>query len=168
MIVQIEKYNTKVNVESKINLITKNKAQLPSIIDGWRFNFSKHSKERNYETYALTTLNTPDIYEGCLILNTKNSYQVYMAYIEVAPHNKGHSKEYDKVAGCLIAFACRLSFIKGKDGYLAFDVLEENDEDEKKLMKLYSKKYGAVRLEDSTTMIILPQVSEKLINRFLK
>lgn len=43
MIVQIEKYNTKVKVESKINLITKNKSQLPSIIDGWRFNFSKHS-----------------------------------------------------------------------------------------------------------------------------
>lgn len=91
-----------------------------------------------------------------------------MAYIEVAPHNKGSSKKYDKVAGCLIAYACRLSFIKGKDGYLAFDVLEENDEDEKKLMELYSKKYSAVRLEDSTTMIIFPQVSEKLINRFLK
>ena len=60
------------------------------------------------------------------------------------------------------------SFIKDKEGYLAFDVLEENKEDEIKLMTLYSEKYNAVRLDDSTTMIILPEESEKLVKEFLK
>lgn len=91
-----------------------------------------------------------------------------MAYIEIAPHNKGANKKYAKVAGCLIAFACRRSFIEGKEGYLAFDVKEEDIESERKLMELYSKKYNAVRLSNSTTMIILPEASERLIELYLK
>jgi hypothetical protein len=91
-----------------------------------------------------------------------------MAFVEVAPHNKGNEKKYDRVAGCLIAFACRQSFINDKEGYLAFDVLEDKKENELRLMKLYSQKYNGVRLDNSTTMIILPKGSEKLINEFLK
>ncbi|WP_245535940.1 hypothetical protein [Psychroflexus torquis] len=160
----------KTNLETKsiISLVTKNKAKLPSINDGWRFNFSKHSTGKDYETYILKTDKTPEIIEGCLIINTKTPFQVYMAFVEVAPHNKGNEKKYDRVAGCLIAFACRQSFINDKEGYLAFDVLEDKKENELRLMKLYSQKYNGVRLDNSTTMIILPKGSEKLINEFLK
>jgi hypothetical protein len=168
MNVKIIETRTESEIKSKISLITKNKNQLPSINDGWRFNFSKHAKGNNYETYILTTHATPEIIEGCLIINTEVQFQIYMAFVEVAPHNRGNQKKYDKIAGCLIAFACRQSFIKDKEGYLAFDVLEEKKEDEVKLMKLYSQKYNAVRLYNSTTMIILPEGSEKLINEFLK
>lgn len=168
MHVIILEVETSLDVKSKISLVTKNKAILPSINDGWRFNFSKHSTGKDYETYILTTDKTPAIIEGCLIINTRTPFQVYMAFVEVAPHNKGNKKKYDRVAGCLIAFACRQSFIKGKEGYLAFDVLEEKKENEVRLMKLYSQKYNAVRLDNSTTMIILPEGSEKLINEFLK
>lgn len=168
MNVKIIEVETKSKIKSQIYLVTKNKSKLPSINEGWRFNFSKHSKGKDYKTYILTTDNTPETIEGCLIINTKSPHQVYMAFVEVAPHNKGDEKKYDRVAGCLIAFACKQSFINDKEGYLAFDVLEEKKENETKLMKLYSKKYNAVRLDNSTTMIILPEGSEKLINEFLK
>jgi|TARA_R100000501_G_C2626250_1_gene119919 hypothetical protein len=168
MDVKIIEVETKAEIKSKISLVKKNKSKLPSMTDGWRFNFSKHSKVKDYKTYILTTENTPEIIEGSLIINTNTPHQAYMAYVEIAPHNKGNTKKYDRVAGCLIAFACRQSFINDKEGYLAFDVLEEKKEDEIKLMKLYSQKYRAVRLNDSTTMIILPNGSEKLINEFLK
>jgi hypothetical protein len=168
MHVNIIELKTKSIVKSQIAFVIKNKNKLPSISDGWRFNFRRYSKWKDYETYILTTLKTPEVIEGCLIINTQNQYQIYMAFVEIAPHNRGEDKKYDKVAGCLIAFACRQSFINGKDGYLAFDVLEEKKEDEIKLMTLYSQKYNAVRLDDSTTMIILPDGSEKLINDYLK
>lgn len=158
---------TNSKVGSKISEIKINKEKLPSITDGWRFNFSKHSKNKETETYILVTDKKPTIIEGCLIINTKRSYDVYMAYVEVAPHNRGTFKKFDRVAGCLIAFACRQSFIKGKEGYLTFDVMEENEINETKLMELYSKKYNALRLDKSTTMIILPQGSEKLIKEYL-
>ena len=168
MNVKILEFETKLEIKSKISLVTTNKANLPSINDGWRFNFSKHSKGKDYETYILTTDKTPEIIEGCLIINIKTPFQVYVAFVEVASHNKGNEKKYDRVAGCLIAFACRQSFINDKEGYLAFDVLEEKKENEIRLMKLYSQKYNAVRLGNSTTMIILPEGSEALINEFLK
>lgn len=168
MNVTILEVETKSEIKAQIHLVTKNKSKLPSINDGWRFNFSKHSKGKDYETFTITTEKTPEIIEGCIIINTQSPHQVYMAFVEVAPHNKGDKKRYEKVAGCLIAFACRQSFIKGKEGYLAFDVLEEKKENEVKLMTLYSQKYNAVRLDISTTMIILPEGSEKLINEFLK
>ena len=92
-----------------------------------------------------------------------------MAYIEIAPHNKGLNKIYDLVAGCLIAFACRLSFIKGEGdfkGWLAFDVLEKEKQDELKLMSVYCQKYGALKF-GTTTMVIPPATAEKLINKYL-
>lgn len=142
---------------------------LPSLTDGWRFNFKKHSKKTGFQTYVLVCDETPDIIEGCLIFHMKETVEPYMAYVEIAPHNKGKSKRFDKVAGCLIAFACRLSFIHGKDyyrGWLTFDVLEKNKEDEIKLMAVYCQKYGALRYSE-TTMVITPEAGEQLIIKFL-
>lgn len=92
MIVKILEVETKLEIKSFISLVTNNKAKLPSINDGWRFNFSKHSTGKDYETYILKTNKTPEIIEGCLIINTKTPYHVYMAFVEVAPHNKGDEK----------------------------------------------------------------------------
>ncbi len=142
---------------------------LPSITDGWRFNFKSHSKKKGFQTYILVCEDSPTVIEGCLIFQLRDTVGPYMAYVEIAPHNKSKNKRYDKVAGCLIAFACRLSFINGKDhyrGWLAFDVLEEDKKDETKLMALYCQKYGALKWGE-TTMVLSPEVGEKLINEYL-
>lgn len=102
-------------VNAKISDAKSVKLNLPSITDGWRFNFKKHSKEAGHETYILVTEETPNIIEGCLIFEMKKKVEPYMAYVEITPHNKGLDKKYEKVAGCLIAFACRLSFIKANE-----------------------------------------------------
>ncbi|MEB2778360.1 hypothetical protein SYJ56_23830 [Algoriphagus sp. D3-2-R+10] len=76
-------------------------------------------------------------------------------------------KRFSDVASLRAAFAFRLSFINGKEGYLAFDVIEDTEDIGRKLMQMYCQKYNAVRLGESTTMIILPEGSEKLINEYL-
>lgn len=142
---------------------------LPSITDGWRFNFKKHSKKSGFQTYILVTEETPKTVEGCLIFPLRETVEPYMAYVEIAPHNKTKNKRFDNVAGCLIAYACRLSFLLGADhfkGWLTFDVMEENKEDEIKLMAVYCQKYGALKWGE-TTMVISPELGEKLINKFL-
>lgn len=144
--------------------------RLPSLTDGWRFNFSKHSRKTGFHTYVLVRDERPDIIEGCLIFKLKNGAEPYMAYVEIAPHNKGHTRSFDLVAGCLVAFASRLSFIHGESdfkGWLAFDVLEESKEDQIKLMAVYCKKYGALRFGE-TTLVISPEAGENLINQYLK
>jgi hypothetical protein len=158
------------NCEIESEILEGQKVKLPSIHDGWRFNFNKHSKSANTFTYALVTIETPDVIEGCLIYKMLDQNEPYMAFVEVAPHNKGSDKQYDLVAGCLIAYACRLSFIHGQGpykGWLAFDVQEESKEAEEKLMKLYSSKYKAKRFEKTTTMYIMPEDGESLIKTYL-
>lgn len=98
-----------------------------------------------------------------------NKVEPYMAYIEIAPHNKGLHKKYDHVAGCLIAYASRLSFTLGQGafkGWLAFDVQEPTKADQSKLMTLYSVKYRAKKF-DETTMLIAPEDGEELIEKYL-
>lgn len=168
MLVKIFEIETASESNSRILQKRGGDPTLPTITDGWRFNFRKHSKPKGYETYVLSKVNSPSLIEGCLIIHHHNVGQTYMAYIELAPHNRGDLKKNDRVAGCLIAFACRLSFKNGNDGYLAFDVIENNEEDAEKLMQVYSQKYGAVRLGETTTMIILPEGSELLIEEYLE
>lgn len=148
------------------------KINLPSgVVDGWRFDFKKNSKGSGYHAYALVCEDSPTIVEGCLIFEMRGKVEPYMAYVEIAPHNRYDDRKYERVAGCLIAFACRLSFKTDDDvykGWLAFDVREEKKEDEIKLMAMYSIKYNASKLNFSdTTMVIPPEGSEKLINEFL-
>src|SRR5580658_2337950 len=85
---------------------------LPSIHTGWRFNFDRHSKALgNSNTYVLVTDETPDLVEGCLIFQMLDKKIPYMAFVEVAPHNRDHPRRYEHVAGCLIAFAFQQSVI---------------------------------------------------------
>jgi hypothetical protein len=146
------------------------KVKLPSLQEGWRFNFTKYCKMKGASTFALITEETPSIIEGCLIYKMKNEHEPYMAFIEIAYHNQGKQKKYALVAGCLIAFACMLSYQFGEGpfkGWLAFDVLEETSVKQNKLMSHYSTHYKAQRIANSTTMIIAPKDGELLIQEFL-
>ena len=157
------------NQRVESNIIKPKGLPLPDMRDGWRFNFDKHSKRAFNETFVLVTEERPKVIEGCLIFRVEKG-EPYMAYIEIAPHNKGAGRRFDKVAGCLIAFACRLSFIYGEDhfkGWLAFDVMEIYKDDKIKLMAVYCQKYGALKWGE-TTMVISPEAGEKLINQYLE
>ncbi len=124
-----------------------NAKEMPSTIDAWQFNFNKHSLPKGKTAFILVKEDTPKIIEGCLIFSLHDTFGPFMDYLEVAPHNKGVKGKYKRVSGCLIAYACGLSFEKGKNedkGILTFEAFSKNEEDQKKLEKLYRNKYGAV------------------------
>lgn len=158
--------------ELKDALIREGKTkELPSMHDNWRFNFASLLKKLSgAKAYVVVRADTPNIIEGCMIFQWQEKVIPYMAYIETAPHNRGTEKKHDDVAGALIGFACKLA-LSSKDenhkGYLTFDVLEEDPESEKKLMQTYSRKYRAIRIADSTTMIITPEDGETLMAKYL-
>lgn len=160
------------SVEQVPALIRKGKiAEMPSIQQGWRFNFDKKLKKLAGATgYLLVTEETPDIVEGCMIFMLNQKVIPYMAYLEVAPPNKGDQKKYDRVSGSLIAFAYRQSVMQGKEHFremLFFDVMEENQANGIKLMALYSTKYHAKRW-DGTTMVIMDEDGEALVREYLQ
>jgi hypothetical protein len=145
--------------------------ELPSLQDGWVFNFGKRLRElKNAKAYVLVTDLEPLMIQGCLIYELKDKAIPYMAYVEIAPWNKGKKRQYDYVAGCLIAFAYKQSLLAESpyDGMLVFDVQEENEKDEARLMAVYSQKYGALRIGETTSMVIEIDQGKKLIKEFLE
>ncbi|NML40843.1 hypothetical protein HHL17_26840 [Chitinophaga sp. G-6-1-13] len=146
--------------------------EMPSIHDGWQFNFDKElQKLKNASGYLLVTDENPLVVEGCMIFQLIDKKAPYLSMIEVAPHNRNKGKKYDWVAGCLIAYAFMLSVRLGQDyyrAYLQLDVLEEHMENEKKLMEVYSTRYNAKRIGTTTTMVIADEDGEKLVEKYLK
>lgn len=153
-------------------IIKRGKAsEMPSVQEEWKFDFKKQLKNlENATGYILVKEDTPDIIEGCLIFQLIDNIKPFMAYVEVAPHNKGKGKKHDHVAGCLIAFAFQLSLIRGvgtHNGALYFEIGEKRREDEIKLMILYSTKYNAYRLGNSNMMVIYDTDGDNLIEHYL-
>jgi hypothetical protein len=144
--------------------------KLPSIQDNWRFNFGKELKKlKNATGFILVTEETPNIIEGCMIFQLIDKKEPYLAMVEVAPHNKKNVRKFERVAGCLIAYAFKLSVIYGVGDFrsmLQLDILEERKEDEIKLMTLYSSAYNAKRWGD-TTMVIMDEDGDALIEKYL-
>ncbi|WP_282776509.1 hypothetical protein [Phaeodactylibacter xiamenensis] len=66
-------------------------------------------------------------------INTE--FRIHINLVEVSNDNKGKNKRIDRIAGCLLAFACKVAFEKG---YLGFASLVPKTE----LVGLYIKKYG--------------------------
>lgn len=72
---------------------------------------------RHYSVFKLSRTDS-DVVMGliCLVDEVVVSMAVEIRKIEVDPANIGSNKRYDKIAGCLIAFACKYSINKGLKG----------------------------------------------------
>ncbi|MEN8194503.1 MAG: hypothetical protein ABFS12_16910, partial [Bacteroidota bacterium] len=114
----------------------------------------------NSSSYIIRIIGNKNPTEGILLLKAENGMLI-MDVLEIAPNNIGKNKEYDFVAGCLIAFACRESFKVESNykGYLTFTAKTN-------LIPWYSEKYGA-ELALGQKMFISPENGEKLINEYL-
>lgn len=161
--------NIKDNTPTKA-LIRKAKAdELPSLENGWIFDFQQHSKVNTAQTYVLTTQENPTIIEGCLIFELKDEQIPWMSFVEVAPHNSGTAKQYSNVGTCLIAFACRLSIEQGEGfhkGFLSFEVAFYPPHIHKILFDLYRKRYGAKAYQqtDRSTLFLIPKHQSYALN----
>ena len=145
--------------------------ELPSMHDNWRFNFDKQIKKLpNSTAYVLVTEEEPGVVQGCMIFQMVNKIIPNMAFIEIAPHNHKDVRKYDNVAGCLIAFAFQQSLKFGKGDYkglLFLDVMEEHQEDQQKLIAVYTGKYNA-QIVTTETLLISDEGGRELIERYLE
>jgi hypothetical protein len=83
-----------------------------------------------------------------------------MHLIESAPFNLGRNKVYIGVPGNLIAFACKVSFHRGFEGYVSFTSKTQ-------LIKHYEKTLGAKNI-GGHLMIINTDAALKLIDKYFK
>jgi hypothetical protein len=111
------------------------------------------------EVYKLTITNNPNIIQGILSVTIEPDH-VYMDLLESAPFNRGKNKLYEGVAGNLVAYACKVSFQNGFDGYLSFNA-------KTKLIDHYVKTLGAYHF-GGHLMIITTISANKLIDQYFK
>ena len=137
--------------KSDLKHIAKNK--------GWNFNWKTEFDDIKKEVYKLTIVNNPSIIQGLLSVTMEHDH-VFMNLLESAPFNIGKHKMYEGVAGNLVAYACKISFQKGYDGYVAFTA-------KSKLIEHYEKTLGAYHFKNQR-MIIETQAAKILVEKYFK
>lgn len=128
-------------------------------LKGWQFDWVKELKIPSREVYKLTIVNNTNIVQGLISLEVQENF-VVMHLIENAPFNKGKNKVYLGVAGNLVAFACKLSFQRGGEGYVLFLA-------KSKLLKHYEMNLGAIHI-GNYKMIINTKAALELTNKYFK
>ena len=127
--------------------------------NGWKFNWKQELTNNNREVYKLTIVNNPDIIQGLISFTIKTDH-IYMDLIESAPFNLGRNKIYEGVAGNLVAFACKVAFQRGFDGFLSFTA-------KTKLIEHYEKSLGAYHFGNHL-MILETKASTILVDIYFK
>lgn len=127
--------------------------------NGWQFNWKEELANNSREVYKLTIINNPDIIQGLISFTIKSDH-IYMDLIESAPFNLGRNKIYEGVAGNLVAFACKVSFQRGFEGFLSFTA-------KTKLIEHYEKTLGAYHFGNHL-MILETKASSILIEKYFK
>jgi len=126
---------------------------------GWLFNWKIEMKCPERDVYKLTIVNNQDIIQGLISLEVKTDH-VFLHLIESAPFNRGKTKVYAGVPGNLVAFACKLSFQRGCDGYVSFISKTQ-------LVSHYQETLGAIHF-GGRLMIIETPAALRLIDRYFQ
>lgn len=144
---------------TEISILTSSDLKTVSKKNGWTFSWKDEFKEHSREIFKLTITNNPNVIQGLISLEVKETY-VYMHLVESSPFNKGKTKVYSGVAGNLIAFACKFSFQRGHEGNVSF--LSKTQ-----LIEHYEKTLGAFHF-GGRIMIIETQAALRLINKYFQ
>lgn len=155
----LENINSGDSFPTEISLLTKTELKGLTKKNGWQFNWANELKIPTRDVYKPPITNNPNIIQGVVSLEVKTDH-VYIHLIESAPFNIGKNKTYLGVPGNLVAFACKLSFQRGGEGYVSF--LSKT-----KLIDHYEKSLGAVHF-GGHLMVITTEAALKLTNKYFK
>jgi hypothetical protein len=144
---------------TEVSLMTRKDLKAISKTKGWSFDWKYEFDQPEREVYKLTIAENPSIIQGLMSLTVKSDH-VYMYLLESAPFNLGKSKLYEGVPGNLVAFACKLSFQRGGEGFVAF-------ESKTKLIDHYVKTLGAFHF-GGHLMVIDTLAAKRLVDRYFK
>jgi len=155
----IENVQSGDSFQTEVSLLTSTELKNIAKKNGWNFDWKAEFKQPQREIYKLTIVNNSNIIQGLVSLEVKSDH-VYMHLIESSPFNIGTNKVYLGVPGNLVAFACKLSFQRGGDGYVSFIA-------KTKLIDHYIKSLGAVHF-GGHLMVITTETALKLIGKYFK
>lgn len=155
----IENVQTGDSFQTEISLLSSSEVKRITKKNGWQFNWKSEFKQPEKDIYKLTIVGNLNIIQGLVSLEVKEDH-VYMHLIESAEFNIGKDKVYLGIPGNLVAFACKLSFQRGNDGYVSFIA-------KTKLIEHYIDTLGAIHF-GGHLMVITTESALKLIGKYFK
>jgi hypothetical protein len=155
----IESVSTGESFATTISLLLLSDLRQITKKNGWIFNWKTELNIPEREVYKLTIEGGLPAIQGLISMRVKAGH-IFIDLIESAPSNRGKNKVFLGVLGNLVAFACRVSFQRGFDGYIAFY-------SKTKLIEHYQKELGA-RHFGGQLMVIDQVAAKNLINKYFK
>jgi hypothetical protein len=142
-----------------VSLLSLNDIKQINKKNGWLFKWKEELNLPDREVYKLTIVNNPNVIQGITSLTIKPDH-VVIHLIENAPFNKGRDKLYEGVAGNLVAYACRLSFQRGANGFVSFH--SKTNLVDHYIKTLNAKHYG------NHLMVIDSDAAQLLVDKYFK
>lgn len=149
---------TREKVSVRIELIQKEDLGKIKSNKGFTFDWQK---EKDFELYKLFNIEKDEILGLLSVADRSESLVIEIRLLESVATNVGKNKKVEGVAGFLIAWACRLSFIRGYDGWVMLTAKTA-------LIKYYCGKYGMKQVGNNQVCVIEQDQSYKLIHYYLE
>lgn len=135
-----------------------NRLDLLELKDNREFSFD-WNKEIGKSIYKIRIKGEKEILGLLSIIDIKEEFRIHINLIESSKNNKGKNKIIKNIAGCLIAFACKIAFKKGYGGFVSLVP-------KTRLINHYHNNYGFVQA--GRQMAVYMEASNSLISKYLR
>ena len=145
----------KIFEEGIIDIVSKE--DFSKIKKSKQFEFDWNKEKKNL-VFKIHKKNEEDILGLISLIDFPKELRIEIHLLEISSNNIGKNKVIDRLAGCLIAYACTLAFEKDYDGFVSLVSKTE-------IVKLYKEKYGFQEMGNHLCTLL--HNSESLINEYL-
>ncbi len=143
-------------IVAKIKKLTN--SQVKKLKGSKQFQFDWSSEESN-EVYSITRSDGNELLGLISIIDVPQELRIHINLVESVIINQGRGKKVDGIPGCLIAFACKIAFTRGYDGFVSLVP-------KTKLIDYYHNKFGFRHM--GTHMVVFLDTSQSIITKYLK
>ena len=146
---------TKTKFVAEIVAMSELKLEAEFLEDSFSFDWSQML---DYDIFAIRIENDNKIQGLMALRNIPDELRVEIMLLESSKENVGENKVYERTAGCLIAFACRYSFLKGYGGFVSLIP-------KTRLIEHYKEAYGFEQF--GRQLATETQNSQQLIKKYI-
>jgi len=153
----LENIETGEDLEAEIELLKE--VELLKVKKSKQFLFDwKKEYEKPGLLYKISLVENDELLGLICLIDVPEEMRIHLELVELRKDQTGKNKTIDKIAGCLIAFACEQSFKKKYGGFVS--LLPKT-----RLINHYTFKYGFSQY--GRLLAIEGQASRLLLNKYL-
>ncbi len=143
-------------INGRIKKLTN--SQVKKLQGSKKFQFDWSLEEAN-EVYAIKRTGNNELLGLISLTDVAEELRIHINLIESVIHHQGKDNEIDGIPGCLIGFACEMSFKRGYDGFVSLTP-------KTRLVDYYHKKFGF--LQTGKNMAVFLEISQSVIKKYLQ